>query len=125
VPRISAPGFTRLFPIAVRPPPSPGDPIDATRLGLRLSALGRILDDLPRQAKRFARWQARLAQGAENRVAPGVRDSGRRAGLSRRIWPLRPGRPPGGDRRAGHEVQNILKNTHGLALWALQHPDTS
>jgi len=117
------PGFTQPFPIP--PPPSPDDPVDAVRLGLRLSALGRILDDLPRQAKRFARWQARLAQGAENRVAPGVQDSNRRATISRRIWPLRPGWPPGRDCRSGHQVQTILRNTHGLALWALQHPDTS
>ena len=41
------------------PPPSPDDPLDARRLHLRLEAIGRVLDDLPKQAKRMARWQAR------------------------------------------------------------------
>ena len=37
----------------------PNDPVDATRLGLRFAALVSALDDLPRQAKRCARWRAR------------------------------------------------------------------
>ena len=50
-------------------PPSPDDPINATRLGLRLAALGRVLDDLPAQARRFAHWQARtrVAAGAQGK----------------------------------------------------------
>ena len=56
-PRILFPGVTE--PFSLPPPPSPDDPIDATRLGLRLAALAAALDDLPGQAKRFARWKAR------------------------------------------------------------------
>ncbi|MEQ1951346.1 hypothetical protein [Mesorhizobium sp. CN2-181] len=57
VPRISIAGFGE--PVPVPPPASRNDPIDASRLALRLQTLAATLDDLPRQAKRFARWQAR------------------------------------------------------------------
>jgi hypothetical protein len=66
-PRILAVGFPEPFRIPVRAPvrqpPSPNDPIDATRIGLRLSALAGALDDLPGQALRFARWRARRDAG--------------------------------------------------------------
>ena len=44
---------------------------------------------------------------------------------SRRLWPLRPGRPPGWQRKPVHEVHEILDVVHGLAVWALESPDTS
>jgi hypothetical protein len=125
-PRISWLDFNaRLSPLP--PPPSPDDPMDAARLRSRLEALGRALDDLPGQAKRFARWQARrdaeFAQG------------GSAAGRSRRISPLRRGRPPGCrlsryDPSVNHprkirEVDEILAHAHALAVYALESPDTS
>jgi hypothetical protein len=110
VPRISVPGYSA--PFSLPPPPSPNDPVNAARLGLRIAALATALDDLPAHARRFARWRAsREAQKGESRP--------------RRLWPLRPGRPPGWRRRPGHEVDDVLNNAHGLAFWALQHPDTS
>ena len=115
-PRISIPGLTQPFPVPRAP--SPDDPIDATRLALRLGALASALDDLPGQARRFARWRAR---GAD-------------AGRSRRICPLRPGRPPGGRlsrynpdaprRKNIRDVDEILAHAHALARYALS-PDTS
>jgi hypothetical protein len=123
-PRISWLDFNaRLSPLP--PPPSPEDPIDAARLCLRLEALGRALDDLPGQARRFARWQARrdaaLPRGG--------------AGRSPRISPLRRGRPPGGrlsryDPSADHprrirEIDEILAHAHALAVYALAFSDTS
>jgi hypothetical protein len=57
VPRISLPGLTRLHPIP--PKPTAFDPVDATRLTLRIAALAAVLDDLPKEALRFARWRAR------------------------------------------------------------------
>jgi hypothetical protein len=119
VPRISVPGFGAPFPVAARREPSPDDPIGAARLALRLEALGSVLDDLPRHARRFARWRAARA-GAQERRRPAP-------GRSRRIWPLRPGRPPGHrsrrSRRSVHEVHDVLGDLHGLAVWALN--DTS
>ncbi|MEQ1955561.1 hypothetical protein [Mesorhizobium sp. CN2-181] len=107
------------------PPPSPDDPIDAARLSQRLAALGAALDDLPGQAKRFARWRAR-------RDAAIARDG---AISRRRLSPLRRGRPPGG--RLSHyepgathprkirEVDEILAHAHALAVYALDNHDTS
>ncbi len=108
VPRISVPGCSAPFPVALRRLPSPDDPVNAARLALRLEALDRALDDLPGQARRFARWRA--ARGA---------------GRVRRRWPLRPGRPPGWRRKPVHDVHEVLNVLHGLAFWALESPDTS
>lgn len=121
IPRVSAPGFTRPFLIPVRPPPSPDDPIDAKRLALRLAALGLVLDDLPRQARRFARWRTRLDRGVDGRggLSPVLRKTGGSKRRTMRVWPLGPGRPPGSRRRPSHEVHRILGNAHGLALSAL------
>jgi hypothetical protein len=124
------------------PPPSPDDPIDAARLGLRLEALGRALDDLPGQAKRFARWKARHdaalardSQAREAAMAQGKHGAG--AVPFRRLSPLRRGRPPGGRlwrydptarRRSNiREVDEILAHAHALAVYALDppRPDTS
>ena len=128
VPRISVPGIAPPFPLPA--PPSPLDPLDATRIALRLTALARTLNELPVAARRFALWQARIA----TRNQP--RDTGNAAGRhsknpgrARRIWPLRPGRPPGQrpacGREPSHPVHTVLDDVHGLALWALEPADTS
>jgi hypothetical protein len=131
-PRISAPGVTE--PHRLPPPPSPDDPVNATRLGLRLAALGRALDDLPRQARRFARWKAaRDAISAQNKNRDAASVQNGKPRDQRRVhrtWPLRPGRPPGqrparNGRRPVHEIHEILKDLHGLAFDALEAPDTS
>ena len=108
MPRICVPGV--IAPAPLRPPPAPDDPLDATRLALRLRALCAALDDLPGQVRRFARWLA-----------------WREAGRTRRTWPLRPGRPPGQrpQRRRGDAVYEILDRLQGLAFHVLAHPDTS
>jgi hypothetical protein len=120
-PRILLPGVSEPSPLP--PMPSPDDPIDATRLNLRLAALAAALDDLPGQAKRFARWKAR--QEAERKTP----------GRINRITPLRPGRPPGGRlsrfdpsaRRSSNirDVDEVLAHAQALALYALRYPDTS
>lgn len=112
VPRISMPGYSTPFAVAPRRLPLPNDAVDAARLGLRLGALGRVLDDLPRAARRFARWRASVISRAPARKA-------------RRLWPLRPGRAPGLPYRHTHEVHEILSVVHGLAFWALERRDTS
>ena len=108
IPRISFPGSIAPSPIAPRRPPARDDRLDATRLALRLAALGAALDDLPRHARRFARWTAR-----------------KHAVPTRRIWPLRPGRPPGQRARRTHEIHEILHDLHGLAFDVLERRDTS
>jgi hypothetical protein len=92
--------------------PDPDAPVDATRLRLRLAALERALADLPRQARRLARWRARrlAGPGGSRSRSPGA--------------PLRLGHPPGWRKRAGRAVDEILRECHLLALDALA-PDTS
>lgn len=111
VPRVCCPGVTVPLPVPVRRVPLPDDPLDARALRGRLAALSRVLDTLPRQALRYARWRAR-----------------RRRGPFHRVWPLRGGRPPGWRRPCGpraHAVHGVLDDLHGLAFFTLVHPDSS
>ncbi len=134
IPRISLPGVTAPFPVSPRSPPAPDDPLDATRLALRLQALGAALDDLPRQARRFARWRARAADAARKPNTTVAQNGKPDAGRFRRVWPLRPGRPPGGRlarydpdaprRKNIRDVDEILAHAHALARYTLS-PDTS
>src|SRR3990170_4153518 len=89
------------------PPPSDGF-VGAERLSRRLQALKSVLEDLPRQARRFARWRARR----ETAKSPKFRS------------PLRPGRPPGHRRKPVHLVDEVLVECHALA-WDALKPDTS
>ncbi|MFI0845217.1 hypothetical protein [Mesorhizobium sp. IMUNJ 23232] len=137
------------FEARLPPPPSPDDPLSTARLMLRLDALGRALDDLPAQARRFARWKARrdealareqqggaVARGEpggaaaaqdKTRDAAGAQDNQGHAGAtrSRRILPLKTGRPPGWRRKTADEVHAVLNAVHQLALSAPEAPDTS
>ncbi|WP_244648546.1 hypothetical protein [Neoaquamicrobium sediminum] len=102
----------------------PDDPIDATRLALRLRAVAAALDDLPAHASRFARWRARRDAALKDQAQ---RQPAHRRGVTRRVWPLRPGRPPGW-RPAGrhaHPVHDVLNIVHDLAFWAMERTDTS
>lgn len=148
LPRIGVPGVVGPQRPPRRPVPAPHDRLDATRLVLRIRALAAALDDLPGEARRFRRWQARHAAeiardraaesarhgriGADAAPLPGV--AGQAGGSSappagprrfRRLSPLRSGRPPGGRRTPTHEVHAILAEAHDLAFRALQAPDTS
>ncbi|HUQ36314.1 MAG TPA: hypothetical protein VM144_08055, partial [Aestuariivirga sp.] len=96
-----------LRPAAV-PPPPPDGLVNAGRLSRRLQALKLALDDLPRQARRMARWRMRR----ENMPSPKFKS------------PLRPGPPPGHRKRQIHPIDEILANCHWLA-WEAMKPDTS
>ncbi|MBX9465024.1 MAG: hypothetical protein KL840_19010 [Aquamicrobium sp.] len=124
VPRISFPGDGASVPLFPRQPPMPDDPIDATRLALRLRAVAAALDDLPAHAGRFARWRARRDAARQDNVQ---RESPARRGITRRVWPLRPGRPPGWCRegRHAHPVHDVLNIVHDLAFWTMEPTDTS
>lgn len=112
-PRIAA-----LFPAPVARPqvaleaPSPAHDglVSAVRLARRLQALKRAVDDIPNQARRLLRWQARRAR---QDVFP-----------PRSTEPLRLGRPPGYRAEPEHDVDDILIECHSLALHA-RRADTS
>lgn len=89
----------------------PDEPVDASQLITRLRALRHALNDLPRQARRLARWQAR-------------RDLLLKAMRPTRITPFRPGLPPGWRQQSIHEVDDVLRECHGLALYAVNVPDS-
>jgi hypothetical protein len=90
------------------PAPPPDGMVNAARLTRRLHALKLALEDLPRQARRLARWRLRR----EKAKSPKFKS------------PLRPGHPPGYRRKAAHEIDEVLAECHGLACDALK-PDTS
>ncbi|MFI0848006.1 hypothetical protein [Mesorhizobium sp. IMUNJ 23232] len=128
VPRIWIAGVTERLPVPVRKPPLPDDPLDAGRLGRRLAALARVLDDLPGQAQRLARWKARN-DAARARVKQGLEPW-----KPRRVSPLRGGPAPGGRlrrfdpdaprRKNIREIDEILVHAHAMAHHVLNY-DTS
>ncbi|KQZ13563.1 hypothetical protein ASD44_05355 [Mesorhizobium sp. Root554] len=126
-PRASDPGRGRR-PLPVRLEPTPYDRLPDQRLMRRVCALAAALDDLPKQARRFARWRVlrdyRLTLAG--RIAPEAR-GGPRERFSG-LYPLRVGRPPGAPplslpRHRWSAAQGVVLETHGLAWRAL--PDTS
>jgi hypothetical protein len=108
---IDASPLIPLFQTPVQPAsvPSPVPAtVDTVRLGRRLAAVRMALENLPKQARRLVRWQAK-----------------RNTLLNPKFFaPLRPGRPPGHRQRPRYEVDHVLKECHGLARLALQE-DTS
>jgi hypothetical protein len=82
--------------------------VNSARLTRRLETLKLALEDLPRQARRMARWRARR----EKAPNPKFRS------------PLRPGPPPGRRRKPTHLVDEVLIECHGLAFDAMRS-DTS
>ena len=93
---------------AIVPPPPVDGLVNAKRLSRRLQALKLALDDLPRQARRMARWRVRR----ENMKNPKFKS------------PLRPGPPPGHRKKPIHQVDDLLTECHWLA-WEAMKPDTS
>ena len=94
---------------ASRPAPADDDGmVNARRLIRRLEALEAALADLPRQARRLARWRMRQ----EKSPNPSFKS------------PLRPGYPPGHRKRKVHEIDDLLSECNWLACHAEMH-DTS
>jgi len=110
-PTVAAIWAARAAP-ASTPATAPAPPSDglanAERLTRRLQALKLALEDLPRQAKRLARWRQRREAAPDHKF----------------LSPLRPGRPPGYRRKPVHEVDEVLIECDGLA-WEAMKPDTS
>lgn len=107
-PRITFIGLSEPAPLPGRFLQMPDDPVDAAALCRRLHAIRAALGDLPRHARRLARWKARRDRGLLRKP---------------RFPPLRPGRPPGHRATPRHEVDEILAECQTLALWA--QADTS
>ena len=140
-PRIMFPGVTRPHRLPPPPPPpSPDDLVSAAGVARRLASLAAALEDLPGQARRFARLKARMnAQVAQYRAAEASEARGSAPPSARRRFrrtsPLRGGPPYGGrlavwDPTVPHgkhirEVDVILAHAHALADYALAFPDTS
>ena len=101
------PSFLRHQPTVPQPAPQApaaqapkkDDTVNAKPLCRRLAAIKFALEDLPREARRLARWRARPMEARRPRLST----------------PLRPGRPPGHRKRQTHEVDEILKECHWLA----------
>jgi hypothetical protein len=99
------------------PPPPPPQPVsdglvDATRITRRLQALTSALDDLPRQAKRLARWRLRRLGASHLRT----------------MDVMRYGKAPGYRKKKRHEIDDILDDCHAFACEAVKtprKPDTS
>jgi hypothetical protein len=82
-----------------RPKPAPDENVSAAALSRRLAAIREALKDLPRQARRYARWRAKVGAEQNPRHEP----------------VLRRGPPPGLPAKPTHEVHTILKECHWLA----------
>ena len=95
-------------PTAEPASPPPDGSVNGEALYRRLEALKLALDDLPRQARRLARWRARREK------MPSLKF----------VSALRPGRPPGHCPKAVHAVDHVLAECHWLAFDAAK-PDTS
>ena len=92
---------------------APADPtLDATQIGQRLNALMRALENLPAQARRLVRYYAR-------------RDAALKAHRPTRMSPMRPGLPPGWRQWRFHEIDDVLRECHGLANDRLNEPPDS
>ncbi len=83
-------------------------PVNATLLFNRLRAMRHALNDLPRQARRLARWRARRDEILSSKAPY----------KPTRISPFRPGPPPGYRRKEIHPVDSILKDVHYFAVEA-------
>jgi hypothetical protein len=108
------PEFLRLAPPQPQPAPEPepeperSDTVNALPLCRRLNTVLQALKDLPAQARRYARWQARA----------------KAAKPPKRTTPLRRGRAPFSRPDSSDEVHEILRDCHWLAREALK-ADTS
>ncbi len=105
VPAFLRPGYMPPAPAAA---PAPDGTVNAGPLCRRLVAIKAALEDLPRQARRYARWRARPFAARRPKL----------------VSTLRRGAPPGYRKRSTHEVHAILAECQWLAHTVLE-PDTS
>ncbi len=87
-------------------------PVPAASLALRILALKNALENLPRQAKRLARWYEQ-------------RDLAYAQNLAHRYSPMRPGPAPYSQQRNRDEIGEVLLECHLLAIYAGERQDSS
>ncbi len=87
-------------------------PVPAASLALRILALKHALENLPRHAKRLARWYEQ-------------RDLAYAQNLAHRYSPMRPGPAPASEKRKTHEIDEVLLECHLLAIYAGERQDSS
>ena len=73
-------GFDPRVPLFLRAPPAPpvvpaapDDAVNAVRLSRRLAAIKLALEDLPRQARRYLRWQAKPPEARRPKFSSALR----------------------------------------------------
>jgi hypothetical protein len=96
------------LPRVAKPEPELDGTVASGRLHRRLAAIRDALENLAREAKRLARWQARR----ERMERPKFRS------------PIRPGPPPGHRKKPRRDIDFVLAECHTLA-WGVLHGDTS
>lgn len=107
-PRVWSPGMD--YPVFVEKIlASPDDMVSVERLHRRIMALQSALGDLPKQARRLARWECKRALGRQE--------------TGKFIRPMRPGKPPGHRTRQLRPVDHVLSDCHALALYLLNESD--
>ena len=87
-------------------------PIPAASLSRRLLALKAALENLPKQAKRLARWYAE-------------RDAAYAQNQPHLFSPMRPGLPLGYRKHKRDEIDEVMLDCHSLAQYAQDRRDTS
>jgi hypothetical protein len=113
-PRVAAIFAARQRASTPPPPPTPVSDglVDAARITRRLQALTSALADIPRQAKRLARWRLRRLGASHLRT----------------MDVMRYGKAPGYRKKKRHEIDGILDDCHAFACEAMKtavKPDTS
>jgi hypothetical protein len=88
----------------VKPADGRASEAETARVRQRLTTLEKALDQLPRQAKRMARWLLRRSLIKTPKFKS----------------PLRPGPPPGHLKRPREEIDHVLRECHALAWDALR-----
>lgn len=87
-------------------------PIAAASLGRRLLALKAALENLPKQARRLARWYEQ-------------RDLARQQNQPHLFSPIRPGLPVGYRKHRREEIDEVMLDCHSLARMAIDRVDSS
>jgi hypothetical protein len=93
---------------------SPDEPVNAVRLCRRIRALADAMQNIDRYAIRLARWKARHMPNGTKGGAVGLKHTSLRS-LSR-CQPLRIGQPPGWKKHPETAIEEVVKDTHILAL---------